>query len=1022
MSEKLKLIKVNASAGSGKTHKITLEYLKILFNYWKNKEDFANKILALTFTNKAKAEMQKRVIEYLKELGFKGVNVDNKLNEIVDFLKNKNFSNEEIIEASNCILDNIIDNPENFDISTIDSFIVSLSKFLSYKIDIPRDFKIVLNDNGYLDDTISEIIYVSTYDKEVNTTIDEFIKNYLYTQQTIEWDPISHIRKKIAQIWEEENKCGKEMNVVENLNFKEKILLIKEKVKKLHEILSTDKNINMNKKYMLMEKLENFINDGSPSILAKVIDKNFEHNSLLNKNSKIPEPECINLWNEIKKDLKEYVEELSIANVRIYTKIYSMFIERLNKTMTQEKNILLDYLKRKYVKLSHIDFCKTYLHFIIDEFQDTSYVQWKILKAIVDEKTTKSFLMVGDKKQAIYRWRGGRADLFEYVSHELGDISEETYNLNENYRSGEYIVETINEIFDEKNIETWITTRSEGFKNKNLEFIKNVLNIYKDANQKFSDIYQKKGYVQIEIINKENNDEEILKEKFLTTIDDLRKSWNDNDICILVRTNEEVKIIVKWLTEKYRIPIDTVSTTNIANNPYIKELVYLLKFIANPNDDFSFLNFITGQIFYKKTKIEKEEIFKYIENLNDTSKLYDKFKKFPNNGFKFDEFDEFINNKCNFYDLLINIYHKFEIFSNFKEHTACFLHLLEIANKEELKIQTIQKFLYYFENFDDVFTIKFSDLVNAMHVMTIHKAKGLEFNVVVLPFEKVDVKLGNIFIDDNNEQKGLKLYYIKKDYLNFSDKLSEIYYKEYVKSCIDEINNLYVAMTRAKQELYIFIPEGNKHNDLIDLIFKDSKERIIKKGEKKIKKEENKDGEKKYKITEISDIKIIPKDLSKIYPIEERKIYESKKMGILIHKVLENIKSIDEFDSEKIKEIILREYKNLNEIENIIKLVKNIIEEKEIKKFFTLNKGDIVYTEKEIVDKHGEKYMIDRIIERENEIQLIDFKTGKITKEKENEYKEQIRKYKNLLSSIYEKNINCYLIYLDEKKIVNVNE
>ncbi|MFN3528165.1 MAG: 3'-5' exonuclease, partial [Candidatus Altarchaeaceae archaeon] len=400
----------------------------------------------------------------------------------------------------------------------------------------------------------------------------------------------------------------------------------------------------------------------------------------------------------------------------------------------------------------------------------------------------KSLFVVGDKKQAIYRWRGGVTNLFEYVYKISENIKEK--NLSTNYRSGEYIVKFINKVFSKENIERHINFIKNDYKFQNLN-VEDVLKIYDDANEEYYKENENKGYVYVCKIKNEG-DLENVKEKFLEIIKNLRERYEDKDIAILVRENKEIDEFMKFLHEYDKnIAIDAPFTANIKNNQYIKEIVHFLKFLEN-NDSYSFIKFITGEIFHKATKIPKEEIFELIMNLKDREKLYEKFKE------KFE-----IDKKDNLYDLLVSFFEKFKVFENFKENSLYFLHLLEFIKEKEIK--TLKKFFEFYENdiYEDEFYINTSNS-NAIHIMTIHKAKGLEFKAVVIPYAKIEIRPENIFIEENGS---LNLYYIKKDYLNFSEKLKEIYCNEYNKRYIDELNNIYVAMTRAKECLYMLIPE-----------------------------------------------------------------------------------------------------------------------------------------------------------------------------------------------------------------------
>jgi ATP-dependent exoDNAse (exonuclease V) beta subunit len=383
---------------------------------------------------------------------------------------------------------------------------------------------------------------------------------------------------------------------------------------------------------------------------------------------------------------------------------------------------------------------------------------------------------------------------------------------------------------------------------------KKILGTYSDSKQLPLNNRKGKGYVYVEkiVADDEHGDTketfsktergEIVTEKVRNLIGQIRDRgvFEDKDIAILVRRKEEVRLIVKMLLEM-GINVESELTVNVKNHPLVRELVSFLRYINVPDDDLSFASFISGTIFCMQTSVSMKEILEWITRKRTTDNeqhLYDLFRTdYP--GIWNDYFEVLFKTSgyLPLYEFIVFFLRKWSLFDNFPNEAPYFHHICElIKNREVTEENNLSAFIHFLDDNDanpfagtsdseKPFLLKTSESSNAVKVLTIHKAKGLEFPVVILPFMKLDTFAAS---DERDKTKffttdddTLRLLYIKKDFTDISPRLKDLYGKREASYLLDELNNIYVAFTRAEEELYIFLTDskGYKKNHLIDYLF-----------------------------------------------------------------------------------------------------------------------------------------------------------------------------------------------------------
>lgn len=1004
---------VDASAGSGKTYKLALRYLTLVLS--SKVSSNIKEILAITFTNKAAKEMKMRILLWLKKIALD--ELEEREKRLFQDLIDDNFS--QIKKRASQVLEEVIKNYDYFQVNTIDSFMNVIVNASSFYLGLSPYFKIEEEYFLYLEKALDEVIRRAEHDKNLRRIFEKFLFHYLEIENQVSWFPKKNILKLFSTLFKHANLRGKNfVKFWEDKGIKEDAEKIKDYLKKISNIQLSErfrKSILKAEEETPLQALSRLANYFNKEIYELSKDKKFHQ-----------------LWEEFKEKAKLFCESFSLSKFNPYIEIFYEFLATFERLRKEKDILFLEELNRKVKEITQSVFYPQYVyqylalkfnHYLIDEFQDTSRLQWENLKPLIEEALSRggSLFYVGDRKQSIYRFRAADVKLFDEVEEEFGrkvNIIKETLRCN--FRSQKEIVEFNNEVFSPSNIKCFLGKIKEKIPSWGASLI---LENFKESQQKFLP-QNDKGYVFVQLIEGKSAEEReaMIKEKVEILLEELKRRFSLSDIAILLRDNKQVKKVTKWLIEK-NIPVESEKTLDIRENYLIKEIISFLKFLSSPIDNLSFASFILGDIFLKLTHLKKDILEDFVfQNINK-GYLYRIFREeFPHLWNNF--FEEFFK-KVGFlplYEFLTSILENLKVFKNFPHSQSFFIKLLQLVyEKEKQGILTLQEFLEYFESSvkSEDFFVPVAEKIEAVKVLTIHKAKGLEFKVVIIPFCVILPLQGrgrNYIVIEN--EKNLSLAYLKKDFTCISSQLRNIYEKEYIFSLIDELNTCYVALTRAIEELYVFIPQrlGNYKNLAKELICREK--RIEERGGKLI-----------FSQKEPSPIQFLSSFSYKEWCkyLEEEflspgnlKNREVLKKGEVFHLFLSFIEKIEKKNLNSIVEEILNRYNHLWSLydrEEIEKKLLELLKAPNLEKFFFLPQEAKVYNEVELIDEKGEIKRPDRIIELEDEVWVVDYKTSYQDIEF---YKQQLEEYKKLVQQIFSKKTRGFLVYLDNLAVQEV--
>jgi len=894
-----------ASAGSGKTFMLVVRYLSLLF-----KGAEASKILALTFTNKAAREMSERVVSTLEELELRG-----ELDEIVRVTE---LSREHILQNRQNVLSSFLN--ANTKIMTIDSFFTQILRKFSLYASLMPDFTTFAAQH--------ELKLMSRFLKEVS---------------------VAGKRNTLINLSLESNKrLGDIFTLLDTFYVKKEELS--------HLRFSYQHTQEFEKEAMLaLEALSKIVTQcsGASSTVLKAVDaESFE--GLLTKSwigkeslnyrtfSKCFTPEMDTHLQRVQTNIKAYFsakEQNFFYGISELIEIYvkskkALYMEDSELSFSDVTSLVYNILHRiddsefLYFRLdAQIE------HMLLDEFQDTSVLQYEILKPLINEITSGngifdagSFFFVGDVKQSIYRFRGGVSALFGEVVEENAT---EVEKLVTNYRSQKEVIEFVNSAFLNK------------IKNYTPQLVR------EDA---------KGGYVGVV------QDDAILEATIKAVKEFIELGGEVDEIAILSATNGDGEMIKNEL-QKEGIDVVTETTSKLINQPSVQAVLEYLKYLYF-NEDIYKHNFFA--LINQETKALKRV------NLN-ANKLGDIIKK---------------------------VIEEYGLFSNS-------FHLIRFMNAVE-RYKDIEALLFEYERLD---TSAAASDISGVRVLTVHKSKGLEYkHVIVMDRLKRAPAARDAIIYEYDGISLENVYLRTKARDTLDTRYATALQKEKKLALEDSLNALYVAFTRAKENLIIIKKSKDSSFDVLDLEVSSQGVLACTSLQEEVKEPKKPLAYQSFYYGTQSDILELEK--------ESKEDLQAINFGLALHFMLE---MMSEFEEEKLSNAysmminkfgVSLEEKELKEIH---KRVKNLVNNEP---FLALTRGEC-FKEQALRYKNNLRYL-DLLVQREEGgWNILDYKSALSYSE---HHLKQVRYYVHAVKSITGENVDGYVCYIleNEIKIVRV--
>ena len=1050
-----------SSAGSGKTFTLVKEYLALALNDDATPPKAYRHILAITFTNKAASEMKERIIKALKELSLEDYT---KLSGgtktlLAELKKHKKLNAYQqlddavIRKRANNVLTEVLHNYSDFAIGTIDSFVHKIVRTFAFDLKIPMSFELEMDDDKLLTQAIDLLIGQIGTDEHLTKALVEFTESK--TDDEKSWHIENDLKYFAKNLLNEDGAVHieklRQLSVDDFFKIKD---TIQAEIKKFETYINkrgeealkiiADTGIESDKfaggangiaKYFSYLAELRFDKLTPSNTVQKNIDSDNWYAGKATTADKTSidgiKTELVRLYNDALGFIQNNLQEITLFKL-INTTIYSLAvlneIEKLLNEYKAQNNILhiseFNKLIAKIVLNEPIPFIyerlgEKYNNYLIDEFQDTSVLQFQNLLPLIDNSLASGHftMLVGDGKQAIYRWRGGEVEQFallpEVFAHnnnplvlEREEALKRNHNpqvLDKNYRSKREIIEFNNAIF-----RTLSYKLNDKFKS-----------IYETLEQGFNPD-NSGGYVQVEFLDgeKEEMREQNLERTHVIILDLLQQNFQLRDVAILVRKNTDGSEIANYLSNR---GIEVISSDSLllSNSAEVNFIYSLLRYLNNTSDQIIQAELLEYLVASKQ--IENTDINQLlVENKTEFISIIKKVCT---------DFHSSTLSKMALYELCEELVRLFKL--NIVPNAYIQFFLDEVLNYSIKQNNNLNDFIDYWEDKKEKASLIVPQGMNAVTIMTIHRAKGLEFPVVILPFSNGKVEKGkkHLWVDIDNK----KISQLPSALVSASESLkatpyADLYDDEKNKSLLDSLNVLYVALTRPEERLYILtgkpsrIPANlNTVSDMFAHYYQmngDWKEdkTIYTFGKETLHQQH-------AQTLSTSNFQLLTfnsnqwRDNIKMRAaapsIWNLEVTESKKdYGVMVHTALAKIKSGGDVEpainSMFTEGLITSEEKN-----ELLSVIKKIIALPKLKAHFV--NGLTIKNEAEIVSVTGEKFRLDRVVLRDKTAVIIDYKTG----EEKPAHRKQILQYADLLGQMGYIVTEKLLVYIEEEKILD---
>lgn len=1052
------LVIYKSSAGSGKTFTLVQQFLiKVIEKPW-----LFQRILAITFTNKATEELKTRIIKELDLLahGEKSMHLEVLLEKL------PKLSEKEIYENAQIVLVKILHNYSSFAISTIDSYFQVLARTLARELLLPLKYNIELDTEYICKNTTNNLLDEAGKDEQITSWLEKLLLHRI--DEGKNWNVRTELEKMTKELLQStsarDHAASVDMNQL--LDLIQWMIIKKKEVEKFmnargQEVIQVlaKHQLDVNKFYYksrgpvgYLLKIANrksghkeftAINSYTQSALEDplmLVPKAEQNNELLvsiateeiyplldqavsyiyeHQRAYLSVSEALKLIYQsgisgaLDEKLKEYREKNQIFHLSDTTRMLSKMVADQDAPFIYEKS------------------GNTYLHLLIDEFQDTGSEQWQILKPLVINSlsTGNEVILVGDAKQSIYRWRGGNMQLLlEGVEKDLKKSGFPLKNiiLDTNYRSKKNIIEFNNVLFP-------VAAQLLSTKFNPDETIFQLAYHKDQVFQKSRDKGADGGYIQIDFFesDKAKKDDDTVpvhwKTKALGKMDIiiedlLLKGYQLKDITLIFRNNQHEKEIADYLFNQGKYPFISTNSLLLSTHPKVNLLLNSLRLLLQPDSpllheeidlhalsDSASPTFPFQSVRYNKNKVSwaKKNIISQREKLIALP-----------------------------LDIVVHHIHELLSLSVVDPFIQKFNDL--IKDFSSTINNTIAGFIQWWDEHEPTrkWSVNLDEGGDAIRMISIHRSKGLEFPIVIIPFLDWEFTPNNksILWVKSNEEMFAEHGSIPVQAVNSLSEsyFCEDYYQESLNTALDNINLLYVAFTRPEEKLFIISPKKPARNEIGSLLKDaissrddwsqqntDPETETFSIGQNESKKSEDSKAKSAsiYSPASFSMSDFIKSENIQLHlpPLKTSFTSDEIIIGNLIHETISYVYHKDDIP-KMINEVLSKNgnqaYRKFSEtVTQQVYAIWTLLENEN----WTSSSYEIV-NECDLCDEQGMLHRPDRVLINGDAGIVIDFKTGK----QDEKYHHKVKEYCRLLEATGISNLTGYLLYTTDKEIVKV--
>ena len=1001
---------LKASAGSGKTFALTERYAQFLLSNRVPKNDLRN-LLAITFSNNASREMRESVLGWLK---MAHLHHPERLAELAAVTEG---GEERTARRAGELIEEILTRYSDFQVSTIDSFMSTVFRASALDFGYSPDFEIVLDAAPLIDYAFTLFLREAREGSTPAVLLDETILTVLGFkggEDAFQWDPASSLLDEVKKI---ESKLSAQEQRVSFVELRPRMKQLEARIREsleLAEGLVDASGLEESPRSAFRQALAS-AREGKFSDLAGRSMKRGPVKTARDPAGQALHGEIQEAWEQIALLAGEYAGCRARAYYQPYLRLHAALSATMEKVKRGQGKIFIgdinrtlgEYLTQDIIPEIYFRIGDRVWHFLVDEFQDTSPLQWRNLYPLVENSLSMggSLFVVGDTKQAIYGFRDADYTIMRSLetTNPFPSAGLSVRELPANWRSRPRIVEFVSEVF---RTNAAASTEYGGAARRS------GLDAWTQKPREGED----RGYVEMHILERddENPPERVKIQEIMKGLKGRGYGWGE--VALLASKNHQVVTATSWLNEM-RIPFISFSSLDVRSRKIAGELLGLLGFLDSPPDDLAFATFLLGNIFTRTLVLrhgwtDRAPLHEFLFRARAERPLYKAFQReypalwkecfaglFRSAGY------------LPLYDLVSEAYAVFDVFTLAAEEEATLAKLLEtVKDFEGSGTNSLREFLGQAGGDGGEWAIDVPRGAESVRAMTVHKAKGLGFPVViVLLYGESNRGFEHTLMREGGEASLVRL---TRSVADKDPSLRPLYEEETAKEKVNRLNGLYVALTRAKREMYVIGVKRQRDTFPFDILPADGFQPSAEKGSPLFETALPESGP-----ALSHETRTVPAPFA-----TGRLGRRERHRGEQVHRMLERVEYVGADPGETLRAAAARTAREAREdpveLADAAEALARVLRGTELGKLFTPAPARVVLREQEFCDEAGRLFRMDRVVVDPDRVTVVDFKTGV---EETGRYEEDVRAYARILGQVYpERHVEALLAYVDAGSVQKV--
>ncbi len=821
---------LKASAGSGKTFALTERFAQFLLSHRVPKNDLRN-ILAITFSNNASREMRESVLGWLKMTHLRH---PERLAELAAVTEG---GEERTARRAGELIEEILTRYSDFQVSTIDSFMSTVFRASALDFGYSPDFEIVMDPAPLIDYAFTLFLREAREGSPAAALLDETIHAVLGfrgAEDPYQWDPASPLLDEVKKI---ESRLSAREEQVSSLELRPRLRHLETRIRESLEHVAgmvDASGLEESPRSAFREALANARKGRFGDIAGRSMKRGpVKKPGRRDTGAQTRQGEIQAAWEQTALLVGEYAGCRARAYYQPYLRLHAALSATVEKVKRGQGRVFIGdinrilgaYLTQDIIPEIYFRIGDRVWHFLVDEFQDTSPLQWRNLYPLVENSLAMggSLFVVGDTKQAIYGFRHADYTIMKSLetTTPFPSAGLSVRELPINWRSRPRVVEFVSEVF---------RTNAHASPEYRDAARRSGLDAWTQKPRAGSD----QGYVEMHILEREDEDPPE-RVKLRHIMEDLRRrGYRWGDIALLASRNDQIVTATSWLNEM-RIPFISFSSLDVRCRKIAGEMLALLGFLDSPPDDLAFATFLLSDIFTRSLAqrhgwTDMARLHEFLFRSRNERPLYKAFQREYSALWK-DCFAGLFRSAgyLPLYDLVSEAYAVFDVFARAGEEEATLAKLLEtVKDFEGLGKNSLREFLGQAGGDGGEWAIDVPRGAESVRAMTVHKAKGLGFPVViVLLYGESSRGFEHTLVRQGGE---VSLVRLTRSVADKDPTLRALYEEEAAKEKVNRLNGLYVALTRAKRELYVIGVKRERDTFPFDLLPADGFQASAEKG------------------------------------------------------------------------------------------------------------------------------------------------------------------------------------------------